>query len=243
VTPGEPQWTDDDWTAKLDLACRARPAVVSMTFGCPGREVVHELHLSGCLVWCTVTSAVEASRAEAAGVDALVVQGAEAGGHQGSFEDDGMEPRPLLALLDEVARAAALPLIAAGGIATAAGIAAALEAGAAAAQIGSALLLADEAGTSAPHREALAGEEPTQLTRAFTGRRARGIVNRFLREHDPFAPRGYPELHYVTAPIRAAAREQGDADGINLWAGTGYRRARTGSASELIERWARELRA
>jgi nitronate monooxygenase len=242
VAPGEPRWTDDDWTAKLELARRARPAVVSVTFGCPEREVVHELQASGCLVWCTVTSGAEASRAEAAGVDALVVQGAEAGGHQGSFEDDGTEPLPLLALLDEVARAAGLPLIAAGGIATGAGIAAVLGAGAAAAQIGTALLLSDEAGTSAPHREALRAREPTQLTRAFTGRTARGIVNRFLREHDPFAPRGYPELHYVTAPIRAAARAQGDPDGINLWAGTGYRQARGGSAGELVEGWARELR-
>ena len=81
------------------------------------------------------------------------------------------------------------------------------------------------------------------MTRAFTGRRARGIVNRFMRDHDAYTPRAYPEIHYITAPIRAAAREQGDADGINLWAGTAYRRAREASAAELVERWARELSA
>lgn len=241
VQPGEPQWTDDDWTAKLDLAARERPDVVSFTFGCPDREIVERLRESGCRVWCTVTSVAEAELATVATVDALVVQGAEAGGHQGSFEDHDVEPQPLLDLLRSIRRATGLPLIAAGGIATGDGIARVLEAGAVAAQVGSALLLATEAGTSPPHRRALEGDARTSLTRAFTGRRARGIVNRFMRDHDPFAPSAYPEIHYVTAPIRAAARALGDADGINLWAGTAYRHARQVSASELVERWAREL--
>jgi nitronate monooxygenase len=241
VAPGEPRWTDDHWQAKLELAARARPAVVSFTFGCPEREIVEWLHECGSRVWCTVTSDDEARHAAAAGVDALVVQGAEAGGHQGSFVDHDRVPRPLLALLDEVQRASALPVIGAGGIATAAGVAAVLGAGAVAAQIGSALLLTSEAGTSPVHRQALTGDAETRLTRAFTGRSARGIVNRFLLEHDPFAPRAYPELHYATAPIRAAARELGDPDGVNLWAGMGYRPARDASASELVERWASEL--
>src|SRR5262249_27463642 len=98
-----------------------------------------------------------------------------------------------------------------------------------------------EAGTSDVHRRALGGGGETRLTRAFTGRRARGIVNRFLLEHDAFSPRAYPELHYVTAPIRAAARSLGDPGGVHLWAGAGYRQAREGSASELVERWASEL--
>jgi nitronate monooxygenase len=134
-----------------------------------------------------------------------------------------------------------IPLIAAGGIASGCGIPVVVEAGAVAAQIGSGLLLATEAGTSAPHRRALKGDGETRLTRAFTGRRARGIVNRFMLDHDAFAPRGYPEVHYLTAPIRTAAREAEDADGINLWAGVSYRRAREGSASELVERWRHEL--
>jgi nitronate monooxygenase len=242
VAPAEPRWTDDDWEAKLELAARARPDVVSFTFGCPEREIVESLRSSGCTVWCTVTSVAEARQATEAAVDALVVQGAEAGGHQGSFRDHDLQPRPLFALLSEIRSATATPLIAAGGISSGAGVAAALAAGAKAAQIGSALLRATEAGTSMPHREALAaGAQPTRLTRAFSGRRARGIVNRFMVEHDAFAPRGYPEVHHVTAPIRAAARELGDAGGINLWAGTAYRAGREASAAELVERWGREL--
>ncbi len=236
----EPRWTDDDWTAKLDVAARERPEVVSFTFGCPEREIVESLKGCGCRVWCTVTSAGEAEQAASRGVDALVVQGAEAGGHQGSFENHDREPLPLLALLGEVEAATALPRIAAGGIGDGLDIAAALAAGAVAAQIGSALLLATEAGTSPPYRHALERDADTRLTRAFTGRRARGIVNRFMLEHDAFAPPAYPEIHYLTAPVRAAARELGDADGINLWAGTSYRRAQNASASELVERWARE---
>jgi nitronate monooxygenase len=131
-----------------------------------------------------------------------------------------------------------LPLVAAGGIADGAGVAAALATGASAAQIGSALLLTPEAGTSAPQRAALGGDAPTVLTRAFTGRRARGIVNRFIREHEARAPRGYPQVHHLTAPIRAAARAAGDPGGINLWAGENYRLVDEAPAGELVRRWA-----
>lgn len=242
VAPGEPRWTDDDWEAKLELAARERPEVVSFTFGCPGRGTVERLHRSGCSVWCTVTSTGEADEAAASGIDALVVQGAEAGGHQGSFHDrDEDEPQPLRALLEAVGRRTSLPLVAAGGIGTPAAAVEALAAGAAAVQLGTAFLLADEAGTSDAYRAALSAGTETRLTRAFTGRRARGLVNRFLVEHDAYAPRGYPQVHYVTAPIRAAARARGDAGGVNLWAGTAHRDARAGSASELVERWARAL--
>ena len=165
-------------------------------------------------------------QATAAGVDALVVQGAEAGGHQGSFHDHDDDPRRCSPCSRRSRRATGAPLVAAGGIASGGDIAGALAAGAVAAQIGSALLLAAEAGTSAPHRRALAADGTTRLTRAFTGRRARGIVNRFMLEHDAFAPRAYPEINSLTAPIRAAARAHGDPDGINLWAGTAYRQAR-----------------
>ena len=130
------------------------------------------------------------------------------------------------------------PAVATGGIATGAAVRAVLDAGAAAAQIGSGLLLAHEAGTSEPHRAALAGDAPTALTRAFTGRRARGIVNRFLREHDAEAPKAYPHVHYLTAPLRAAARKAGDPGGINLWAGEAYRLAEARPARELVRRWA-----
>jgi nitronate monooxygenase len=136
-----------------------------------------------------------------------------------------------------------LPLVAAGGIASGRGVAAVVAAGATAAQIGSALMLTPEAGTSAPHRAAFAGEAPTALTRAFSGRRARGIVNRFIREHDSAAPKGYPQVHYLTAPLRAAARAAGDGDGINLWAGQAYQLAEEAPAAELVSRWGAEARA
>jgi nitronate monooxygenase len=144
---------------------------------------------------------------------------------------------PLLRLVREVTDKAA---VATGGIGTGAAVRAVLDAGAVAAQIGSGLLLAPEAGTSDPYRAALAGDAPTALTRAFTGRRARGIVNRFLRERDAEAPKAYPHVHYLTAPLRAAARAAGDPDGVNLWAGEAYRLAEARPAGELVRRWAAE---
>jgi nitronate monooxygenase len=242
VEPGEPRWSDDDWDAKLELVARERPAVVSFTFGCPGAETIASLRELDISVWCTVTSAPEAAEASARGVDALVVQGAEAGGHQSSWDDTDDAPLGLLALLQVVRRVTDRPLVGAGGIATGAGVRAVLEAGAEAAQIGSALMLTPEAGTSEAQREAFAGDAPTALTRAFTGRRARGIVNRFLREHDDAAPKAYPEVHYVTAPIRAAARAARDPGAINLWAGQAYSLAEPRTAGDLVERWAVESR-
>ena len=112
----------------------------------------------------------------------------------------------------------------------------ALAAGAVAAQVGTAFLLADEAGTNVAYRRALAEDRPTALTRAFTGRRARGLVNEFMREHDAHAPHGYPQVHYLTAPLRAAARAAGDAERFNLWAGTGYRDAVAAHAAEIVAR-------
>lgn len=241
VAAGEPRWTDDDWQAKLELVRREQPAVVSFTFGCPEREIVEELRAAGSSVWCTVTSPAEAEQAASVGVDALVVQGGEAGGHQGSFHDHPHDPFPLLTLLQLVRRVTDLPLIAAGGIATAEAIAAVLAAGASAAQLGTALLPTPEAGASAAHRQALRGDRPTKLTRAFTGRRARGIVNRFMLDHDAAAPIAYPEIHYVTAPIRAAARASDDGETINLWAGQAYPLTQERSASELVEELVHEL--
>ena len=243
VACGEPRWGDDEWEAKLALVARERPAVVSFAFGCPEAEVVTSLRGEGIAVWCTVTSPDEAVIAAAAGVDVLVVQGAEAGGHQSSFADTDDEPIGLLPLLQLVRSVTAVPLIAAGGIATGHGVAAVLAAGASAAQVGSALMLTPEAGTSDALRVAFRKDVPTALSRAFTGRRGRGIVNRFMQDHDVAAPKGYPQVHNLTAPLRAAARAAGDPDGINLWAGQAYRLARAKPAAELVERWGAEARA
>jgi nitronate monooxygenase len=243
VACGQPRWSDDEWEAKLDVVGRERPAVVSFTFGCPDAKVVSWLRSCGIAVWCTVTGPTEAKIAAGAGADALVVQGAEAGGHQGSFDDTDAAPLGVLSLLQAVRAVTNLPLVAAGGIATGRGIAAVVAAGASAAQIGSGLMLTPEAGTTASHRAAFGGDAPTALTRAFTGRRARGIVNRFMREHGAVAPKGYPQVHYLTAPLRAAARAIGDAGGLNLWAGQTYALAQPAPAAELVERWAADYRA
>jgi nitronate monooxygenase len=242
VTCGDPHWTSDEWEEKLELVARERPAVVSLTFGCPDRATVARLQANAIAVWCTVTRPAEATIAASAGVDALIVQGAEAGGHQASFDDTDTAPVGLLPLLRLIHEASDLPLVAAGGIANGDGVAAAIAAGASAAQIGTALMLTPEAGTSAPQRATFNHDAPTSLTRAFTGRRARGIVNRFMREHDAAAPKAYPQIHYATAPLRAAARAAGDADGINLWAGQNYRLAEAKPAGDLITRWGAEAR-
>jgi nitronate monooxygenase len=148
----------------------------------------------------------------------------------------------LVPLLELVRDAVSLPLVATGGIATGAAVAAALCAGARAAQLGTAFMLCPEAGTSEAHREALRSDVGTVLTRAFTGRLARGIRNRFIDEHGPGAPIAYPEIHYVTAPMRAAARAQGNAELINLWAGEAHALAQELPAGELVERLADEAR-
>jgi nitronate monooxygenase len=240
---GEPRADDDDWEAKLALLRTARPAVASFTFGCPPPETIAALQSDGIAVWVTVTTPAEARAADGAGADALVVQGAEAGGHRGSFDDAAPGAIGLLALLQLVRADTELPLIGTGGIMSGAGIAAVLAAGASAAQLGSALLLTPEAGTSAPHRAALAREGETALTRAFSGRTARGIVNRFLREHDADAPSAYPEVNHLTAPLRAAARTRGDAEAINLWAGQAHALARELPAGELVAQLAADARA
>jgi nitronate monooxygenase len=243
VEPGEPRHDDDHWEAKLELAREERVPVVSFTFGCPDAAVVRSLQDAGCAVWVTVTTPEEATAATAAGADALVVQGVEAGGHRGTHDAATAGDIGLLALLQLVGAVTELPLVATGGIATGRGVAAVLAAGAAAAQLGTAFMLTPEAATAAAHREAFGGGAPTALTRAFTGRTARGIVNRFMREHETDAPLAYPEVHHLTAPLRSAARGRGDADGFHLWAGQAYSLAVPGvPAGELVRGLAEEAR-
>jgi nitronate monooxygenase len=226
---GTPRADDDDWEAKLELLAAAPPAVVSFTFGCPAPDVLARFPET----WVTITHPDEARAAVAAGASAVVVQGAEAGGHRGSWVDhEGIEPIGLISLLQLVD--VDVPRIASGGIASAAAVRAVLELGASAAQIGSAFMRTPEAGTSPAHRARLATDEPTAFTRAFSGRLARGIRNRFMDEH-PDAPVAYPEIHYVTAPLRAEARKRGDAELINLWAGQAHRLAEERPAAEVAK--------
>jgi nitronate monooxygenase len=235
----KPRHDDDGWDAKLALVAELEVPVVSFTFGCPPADVLARLRES----WVTVTTPAEARAAARAGAHALVVQGVEAGGHRGSFDDAAPGEIGLLALLQLVRDEVALPLVATGGIATGRGVAAVLAAGAAAAQLGTAFMLCPEAATAPAHREAIAGAGDTALTRAFTGRTARGVVNRWMREHEATAPSAYPDVHHLTAKIRAAAREQGDPDGFHLWAGQAHRLAAPVPAGELVRLLAAEAHA
>lgn len=241
---GTPHFDDDGLEAKLAAVLADRPAIVSFTFGCPSPDTVRLLHQREIAVWVTVTEPDEAAAAAAAGADALIAQGVEAGGHRGSFGDrDGHGELSLLPLLRLTAGVTDLPLVASGGIADGAGVAAALAAGARAVQIGSGFMRCPEAATARVHREALARPAATTLTRAFTGRRARGVTNRFIRDHDSSAPSGYPQVHHLTAPLRAAARSAGDAERINLWAGEAHALTTEEPAAELVRRWSGEARA
>lgn len=237
VTLGQPHFDDDGWNAKLETLVDERVAVVSFTFGCPPAEVVRSLQDVGTEVWVTATTLDEAHGARNSGVDAIVLQGNEAGGHRASWVDaDDAEGLGILPLVRLVKSEIDLPLVAAGGIGDGAALAAVLASGARAGQLGTAFLRASEAGTSEAHRRALAMDIPTALTRAFTGRLARGLVNGFMRKHGPEAPIGYPYIHYATAPLRAAARNRGDADNFHLWAGQAHRLALEAPAGEIAQR-------
>lgn len=240
VELGDLRWDDDNYDQKLDVLVAQRVPLVSFTFGCPRVADVHRLHEVGAEVVVTVTTPAEARVAAAVGADALCVQGFEAGGHRGLFVDDaaaraGGPSYGLLALLRLVSAEVDLPVIAAGGLITGVDVAAVLAAGAVAAQLGTAFLLCPESGTKPMHRAALADHERgTEFTRAFTGRPARGLVNRFLAEHGEHAPSGYPHIHHVTKPLRAASAKAGDPEAMSLWAGQTYPMARELPAADLV---------
>ncbi|MGW2872287.1 nitronate monooxygenase [Kitasatospora sp. NPDC001225] len=225
----------DDWEAKLALLLADPVPVLSYTFGLPTAEEAAAVRAVGTTQVATVTTPEEARAAQALGMDALCVQGPEAGGHRGTHRvTDRPGELPLLELLPAVREVTALPLIAAGGLGDGAAVAAALRAGAVAVQLGTALLRSDESGASAAHRAALVELPETAVTRAFTGRPARGLRNGFIDRHSPYAPPAYPEVHHLTAPLRAAAARRGDTDAMHLWAGTAHHLARTGPAERIV---------
>jgi len=235
--------TDDDrFDDKIALLCERRVAVISFTFGLPPAEVVDALRLVGSSVIATVTSVVEARQADALGVDALCVQGPEAGGHRGTFViDDEPGTVPLPELVSAIRAESGLPIIAAGGIHSGEQMSTLLAAGAAAVQLGTAFLRTDESGANQTHQDALAAArfDRTVITRAFSGRAARGLLNAFILEHGAGAPRAYPQVHHLTALLRADAARRDDPDGLALWAGTGFRSAETGPAAGVVSRlWA-----
>jgi nitronate monooxygenase len=231
---GAPTFDDDHLEAKLAMLVKARVPLVSFTFGCPSRDMVRSLQSVGSQVWVTVATPGDAAVAAQSGCDALVVQGVEAGGHRAAFEDDlGEGALETVTLVRRVAGLTRLPLVAAGGIADRSHVRRVLDAGAAAVQVGTAFLLTPEAGTSAVHRSMVGADRQTSLTRAFSGRTARGIENDFMREHAD-APVAYPQIHHATSPIRSAARAAGDPEFVNLWAGTRHAEARAVPAADVV---------
>ena len=240
--PEPPAQDDDGWDDKIEALLQDPVPVVSFVFGLPGSDVIEALHRRDVCVVASATTEAEAERAVALGVDAICVQGPEAGAHRATHAvGDDPDPRPLRNLLAAVRAAVDVPLLAAGGVSSgSAETTALLTGGAVAVQAGTAYLLANEAGTSAVHRRALTDGRftLTRVTRAFTGRPARGLVNRFMEQYDAYATHAYPQVHHLTRPLRAAAAQLGDPDGVHLWAGTGFAAIRPGPAADITRRLA-----
>lgn len=221
-----------------DLLQAFRPPVVSFHFGLPSPALLQRVKSWGAKVLSSATTVAEARWLEAHGADAVIVQGLEAGGHRGIFLSDDLSTQiGTLALLPQVVRAVRIPVIAAGGIADAAGVRAALALGAAGVQIGTSYLLCPEATTTALHRTALQSEraEHTALTNLITGRPARGIINRLMKELGPLsdAPPAFPLATAALAPLKAAAEKLGRDDFSTLWAGQNASGCRDMPAAEL----------
>jgi nitronate monooxygenase len=240
--PGRVPFTAEAAEALVEF----KPAVVSFHFGLPSPSLLERVRAGGAKILSTATTVEEAIWLEAHGVDAVIAQGAEAGGHRGIFLNDDWSTQPgTFALLPQVARAVKVPVIAAGGIADAKGAAAALALGAAGIQVGTAYLLCPEATTSAVHRAALKSEAArnTALTNIFSGRPARGIVNRVMRELGPMCPAA-PEFPLATsaiAPLRAKAEAEGSGDFSPLWSGQNATGCREVPAGEITRALAQGL--
>jgi nitronate monooxygenase len=225
-------------TDAADVLADFKPSVVSFHFGLPSAELLARVRAGGSKVFSSATTVDEARWLEAHGVDAIIAQGFEAGGHRGMFLSNDLSTQlGTFALIPQIVQAVALPVIAAGGIADASGVAAAMALGAAGVQVGTAYLLCPEATTSAVHRAALRSEAArhTAVTNLFTGRPARGIVNRLMRELEPIstAVPDYPLASSALASLRAKAESQGSGDFSPLWSGQNASRCREIPAADL----------
>ncbi|MFQ5566446.1 MAG: NAD(P)H-dependent flavin oxidoreductase [Paracoccaceae bacterium] len=225
--------------AVFEAVIEARSPVVSFHFGLPEARFVAALKEAGTVILCTATTPAEARDLEARGVDAIIAQGWEAGGHHGYYLTGKGAQTGTMALVPQIVDAVGLPVIAAGGIADGRGIAAALALGAAGVQIGTAFLSCAESGIAAPHRAALAASDgsDTRPTKAFSGRPARGIVNRYLAAmaaHEDDLP-DFPLMNTVTGPLRKASAEAGSSDFLSLWSGQAVGLNREATAAELVE--------
>jgi len=247
--PLPPKWCED-FRLQFDALLEARPAVASFTFGILEKEQVERLHAADIFVIGTATDVEEALAWQEVGADAVCAQGIEAGGHRGSFLRAQQDGIGTLALVPAIADAVEVPVIAAGGIMDGRGIAAALMLGAGAAQLGTAFLACDESGIHSAYKALLlaAARYPVQartcLTRAFSGRYARGLVNRFIetmRDAEHLVP-NYPVQNALTGAIRAQAAKSGDTESMSLWAGQGVSAIRALPAARLVQTLAEEMR-
>lgn len=237
VLDAAPVADDDAWSEKLTLLVERPVTAVSFTFGLPEQADIAALQQVGTRVLASVTTPEEAVQAADAGVDGLVVQGPRAGGHSATFDPTrGIEDLSTADLVRAVRAVVDLPLIAAGGVDGPDAVRELLDAGAEAVAFGTLLLRADEAGTSSTQKQALGDPNLTDtvLTRAFTGRPARALRNGFIDRHQDAAVKAYPAVHHLTRALRQAAGKAGDADRLHLWAGTGWRNARTGPVADII---------
>ena len=231
----------------IEAVMGTRPGVVSFHFGLPEQRFVDALKADGAVILCSATTPAEARDLEARGVDVVIAQGWEAGGHQGFYLSDRPAGIGTMALVPQVVDAVRVPVVAAGGIADGRGIAAALALGAAGVQIGTAFLTTAETGVARQHVDALIAADgaDTAMTRAFSGRPARGIVNRYMRElapHEDNLP-DFPLMNTLTAPLRKASAERGSPDFLPLWSGQAVALNRRGTVGELVEGLVREARA
>jgi nitronate monooxygenase len=239
--PSLPSSVIESFGAQLDAALGGGAAIFSFTFGIPPSEALARAKAAGMLLVGTATTVDEAVALEAAGVDAVVAQGSEAGAHRGTFAV-AFEAAMIgnMALVPQIVRAVSVPVIASGGIMTGEGIAAALALGASAVQMGTAFLTCHESGAPESYKRAIleAREHQTRVTRAFSGRPARGIVNRFMEEVENRAGAilPYPLQNALTRAVRTSAAKQDRAEFLSLWAGQALRLARRDSAGELMRR-------
>ncbi|MEO6957201.1 MAG: nitronate monooxygenase [Antricoccus sp.] len=237
VAPGAPVYDDDAFDDKIQRLIADPVPLVTFTFGAVEPTIVAHLQAAGTEVGFTVTSANEARQAQALSADLLVAQGADAGGHRGTWSLDAVpNDTETAALVTEVLAASELPVIAAGGVGEAADVARLLGLGCTAVAAGTIFLAADESTAPQVWKQAFTSGRFTNTvaTRAFSGRIARALPNRFIDQLGQDAPAAYPQLHYLTRPIRAAAGRAGDPDGLALWAGTGFRHATARSAAQIV---------
>jgi len=246
--PAVPQPTPDPFPAQLEAVLDARPPIFSFTFGIPDRDAISRLKSRGIVIIGTATTVDEARALEAAGVDAIFAQGAEAGAHRGTFLGPfESSMTPTLDLVRAAAAAVKIPVIATGGLMDGRDIQAALNAGASAASLGTAFLASPESGASEVHKRAIlaAKEDTTVVTRAFSGRPARGLKNDFIsRIHaQPQSILPYPLQNALTRSMRTAAAQQELPDYLSLWAGQGVGRAVAMPAGDLVARLLEEMSA